>query len=105
MPGPDVIRAETSEAWHSYQQQGKDVMCTGRWAVGGKAGQPSHNAAPWQKTTKVAGTSSGGDYCLLLLLISLETMYLQDSISGSGGDPTKGTIIAKLIGKFFHDEF
>ena len=34
----------------------------------------------------------------------IEAFY-QETISGGGGDPPKGTIVAELIVKFFHGEF
>jgi len=48
------------------------------------------------------GARGGGEYDVSDA--DIEAFY-QETISGSGGDAPKGTIVAELIVKFFHGEF
>jgi len=62
--------------------------------------KPSHLRQ--QRAAVALGARGGGEYDVSDA--DIEAFYAE-TISGSGGDPPKGTIVAELIVKFFHGEF
>merc|ERR1712048_1416636 len=64
-------------------------------------GQPTATKLRQQRSA-VALSARGGEY--EVSDADIEAFYAE-TISGSGGDPPKGTIVAELIVKFFYGEF
>merc|ERR1712048_1460097 len=64
-------------------------------------GQPTATKLRQQRSA-VALSARGGEY--EVSDADIQAFYAE-TISGSGGDPPKGTIVAELIVKFFYGEF